>query len=1214
MIDQTEAVLLLSADQEISSQLLQKIAFVGFENPRQAVELLRESAQSGEQLETLAEILPGLLFALSETTDPDRSLRNFQRYLCAVENRDVFFKSMIDTPRSIEILFRLFVDSQYMTEILLRQPHYLERLTQHRRLAAFKSREDFICDARESISTPGSIQDLKQSLRMFHQWEILRIAACDSFGLMDIKTVTLQLSLLADAVVQTALENLFRLEGIHAGDFAVIAFGKLGGLELNYSSDIDLVFICQGDAERFASVGQKLIQVLSDFTSSGFLYRVDMRLRPWGNSGPLVTTSESYAEYFQTQAQLWERQALLKARTIAGQFHFGDELLDRLKHSAFDVDPEEVRLSIQAMKDQIEKQSGRNRQHGGSVKGRPGGIRDIEFLVQYLQFIHGDKTPSIRRVGTLDGLIYLSEANLIHAQEFRTLSTAYVILRTIEHSLQVMHNQSEYFLPESDRELAYLARRLDFPDAEQFLLQYEQHTSAVKAIFDRHLRKEPGGPDDESNYQDLNRSSQNERSGSETANRKEAACEEQKLLRRLNKNSVVAVHAEGNTEQEFDLLIVGIDHFGSLPIICGLLLAHGFDVISGTVETLDKVKDLPEDRKYVNRFHVRWASSCQDSFTSNHWKLFEKELHELLLLSISGENREAQKLLIRRLVPTLRSHSEPLEPLLPVDISFDQDAKSNTTILKISGEDDPGFLFELTNAISMNGLSIERMLIRSKGTQIFDTLHVIDPADGHLLNESQRNRLRATVVLIKHFTHLLPHAPNPETALIHFRGLLTNLFEQSDWLDQLQTLQQPEVLAALARLLGGSDFLWEDFLRLQHQNLFPVVTDLSGLQQPRTREELSAELTELLASSAGRDSRVILNEFKDRAMMRVDMRHIMGLQTAFGMFSMELTAVAETIVQSAIDICSDELNEKYGIPTDDQGGQSRLSVCALGKCGGRELGYASDIELMFLYDKEGHTTGPQRISNIEYFQQLVEKFQSTIFTREKRIFEIDLRLRPYGNAGSLAVSRNAFENYFKTNGPAWPFERQALVKLRPIAGDSDFGEEIVELRDRLIFVGKPFDLAAMRALREKQIRKFVQPGTFHAKLSPGGLVECEYLVQGLQLTFGHLDSEIRTPNTREAMKALEKSGILSSAQRIQLRDAYRFLRRLIDGMRMVRGDATDLTVPHFGTEQFEFLAKRLGLNGEDLHQEIERQTCQVIECVFFIEELITGSSSTNSES
>src|SRR5690606_26555814 len=136
---------------------------------------------------------------------------------------------------------------------------------------------------------------------------------------------------------------------------------------------------------------------------------------------------------------------------------------------------------------------------------------------------------------------------------------------------------------------------------------------------------------------------------------------------------------------------------------------------------------------------------------------------------------------------------------------------------------------------------------------------------------------------------------------------------------------------------------------------------------------------------------------------------------------------------------------------------------------------------------------------------------------------------------------------------------------------------------RLIYTGESFDLSAMRAMREKQIRQLVQPGTFHAKLSPGGLVDCEYFVQGLQLTFGHLDPLVREPNTRAAMKGLEKIGVLSREQRVQLRDAYRFLRRLIDGMRMVRGDATDLTIPHFKSEQFGFLAKRLGIKTADLH-------------------------------
>lgn len=1205
MIDFAEARALLAAGPDVSPELLSKLAFVGFEDLPLAVQLLQTSTQGEFQQTALAEILPGLLYALAETADSDRSIRNFHRYVSAVQDREQFFQTLIENPRSVEILVRLFVGSQFLTEILLRWPHYLDRLTAHKRLAEFKSREEFIEDAQQTVGQPRSLQEFKERLRSFHQWEILRIAACDTFGLMDLRTVTLQLSLLADAIVQTALNHIARLTDARIDHFAVIAFGKLGGLELNYSSDIDLVFVCGERAERYVAIGQKLINVLAELTSTGFIYRVDMRLRPWGNSGPLVTAIGPYIEYFGKYAQLWERQALLKARTIAGDFALGDELLQKLRQRAFEIDPDKVRLSIRAMKDQIEEKAARHPSPRGGVKGGPGGIRDIEFLVQYLQFIHGNEFPHIRRVGTQDGLIGLSDANLLNALEFRTLSTAYVILRTIEHSLQLMHNQPEYHLPESARELAYLARRLDFPNADLFLSQYEKHTQAVKKIFDRHLRmstaSSSSGPDID---EESSTTSAEPGAESQGQSNDHFRAHGEHLFGRLNDEIVVAVEAHACGSDEYDVLIAGYDHLGDLPMICGLLFAYGFDVVSGKSETFPETVDSSERRTYLNRFHVR-STSAEGGSLAEKWEEFAEELNELLRISISGQIRQAQKKLIHKLAATIQSQPDPAEPLLPVEISFVQDAESNTTILYISGTDVPGFLFELTNAISVSGLSIERMIIRSKRDQVFDTLYVVDPAGGHLLDVAQQNRLRAAVVLIKHFTHLLPHAPNPEAALLHFRELLSNMFDQADWLDQLQTLQQPQVLAAVARLLGFSDFLWEDFLRLQHQNLFPVVTDLSGLQESHSREELAAQLCGFLGNSKGVEAREALNEFKDRAMMRVDMRHILNLQTEFGSFSRELTAVAETIVDAAMRICLSELQEKFGVPTGPKGEPCRLVVCALGKCGGHELGYASDIELMFLYDCDGFTNGRHRISNVEFYQRLVDQFRRTIFTRQKRIFEIDLRLRPYGNAGSLAVSRDAFAAYFCSTGPAWPYERQALVKLRPIAGDKEFSREIVELRDELIYIGEPFDLSAMRAMREKQIRQLVQPGTFHAKLSPGGLVDCEYFVQGMQLTFGHLSPAIREPNTREAIKGLEQLRILTSQQRIQLRDAYRFLRRLIDAMRMVRGDATDLTIPKYGTEQFEFLSKRLGIQSQDLHQEIELQTCRVIELIVSFEELIT---------
>ena len=235
------------------------------------------------------------------------------------------------------------------------------------------------------------------------------------------------------------------------------------------------------------------------------------------------------------------------------------------------------------------------------------------------------------------------------------------------------------------------------------------------------------------------------------------------------------------------------------------------------------------------------------------------------------------------------------------------------------------------------------------------------------------------------------------------------------------------MLGALARLLGVSDFLWDDFLRMQYANLFPVVQDVDALATGKTRSQLATELAAELATApdaAVRRDR--LNAFKDREMFRVDMRQILGQIPAFGQFSAELTDLAEVIVEATTRFCMDELLAVHGEPRTAEGEPARLCVAALGKCGGRELGFASDIELMFVYEGGGETAGPKVITTTEFYERLVVEFTRAIRARREGIFEIDLQLRPYGKAGSLAVSLDAFRRYFAPAGPAWSYERQAL--------------------------------------------------------------------------------------------------------------------------------------------------------------------------------------------
>jgi glutamate-ammonia-ligase adenylyltransferase len=370
---------------------------------------------------------------------------------------------------------------------------------------------------------------------------------------------------------------------------------------------------------------------------------------------------------------------------------------------------------------------------------------------------------------------------------------------------------------------------------------------------------------------------------------------------------------------------------------------------------------------------------------------------------------------------------------------------------------------------------------------------------------------------------------------------------------------------------------------MQHANLFPLVRDLDVLATAKTRKQLVAELEAAFgdesksceSGGAAEAWRLKLNAFKDRELFRVDMRHILGDAAEFWQFSDEFSDLTEVVVDAACRKCEEELRASFGDPYLPDGRPCPLSVCALGKCGGRELGLASDIELIFVYGGSGQTRGRSVITTAEFFEKLVQAFLGAIRAKREGVFEVDLRLRPYGKAGSLAVSVDAFRHYFAPGGPAWAYERQALVKLRPIAGDATFGREIGALRDALLYRGQAFDVTAMRAMRERQSRHLVAGGTFNAKFSPGGLVDMEYLVQGLQIMHGFQEPRVRRANTREAMASMAEVGILTSDDLAPLQKAHTFLRWLIDGLRVVRGHSRDVTVPPFGSEEFAFLARRL---------------------------------------
>jgi glutamate-ammonia-ligase adenylyltransferase len=327
-------------------------------------------------------IKPGLLSVLADTADPDRSLVNFERFS---ENYGPELIPLLNqNPRGIEILCTLFSASHFLTEILLRNPRSFNLLLDRKKLSQRKTLEQIMQEAENAIRAVPD-HEKKNTLRRYQQEELLRIGASDFLDLYDLPAVVSQLSRTAIALTRVCLNLAVSQTGVSSNGFTVLAMGKLGGRELNYSSDIDLIFITRDDPNKYIPLAQKLIDNLASTTSDGFLYRVDIRLRPWGNDGPLISTLPGFLQYLDKNARLWEKQALLKLRPIAGDLSLGEELREETFTRVIHLPEEQIKAEVFAMKQRTEEILREKGREWGEVKLGVGSIRDVEFVVQYLQ-------------------------------------------------------------------------------------------------------------------------------------------------------------------------------------------------------------------------------------------------------------------------------------------------------------------------------------------------------------------------------------------------------------------------------------------------------------------------------------------------------------------------------------------------------------------------------------------------------------------------------------------------------------------------------------------------------------------------------------------------------------------------------------------------------------------------------------------------------------
>jgi len=423
-----------------------------------------------------------------------------------------FARALVAQPAGAALLDSLFGNSPFLGQAVLLEPAFLRDLLRRGPEAAFET-------VLAEVAAAGADDrgGLMRALRLAKRRASLSIAIADIGGVWRLEQVSGALSALADAALQAALTHLLR-EAAARGQIAppdpdrawdgsglfILAMGKLGARELNYSSDIDLIVLYDSDLaaragveapqEFFVRLTRNLVPLIAERTADGYVFRTDLRLRPDPRSTPLALSVLAAETYYESVGQNWERAAMIKARPAAGDVEAGAEFLARLRPFVWRRNLDFAAIEdIQSIKRQIDAQRGARPPAvaGHNIKLGAGGIREIEFFTQTQQLIWGGREPELRQVRTLDGLAALARSGHADAGACDDLIAAYRYLRTVEHRLQMIDDRQTQTLPEDPDDLAALAAFLGHADAEEFGATLLEHLTRVREHYATLFQAEP---------------------------------------------------------------------------------------------------------------------------------------------------------------------------------------------------------------------------------------------------------------------------------------------------------------------------------------------------------------------------------------------------------------------------------------------------------------------------------------------------------------------------------------------------------------------------------------------------------------------------------------------------------------------------------------------------------------------------------------------------
>lgn len=496
-------------DEARQAEFVSALADAGFHKPDAAAKILYQMARGPDHVHISARtgalfsrILPEILRVVNPRSiaehqaegggttvaglaEPDEALKQLQRFAESYGSRAMLFEMLASTPKILDLLLRLFDNSRFLADVVVRRPELFEEVTRPDIVRRYKTRADVL---EELCGTRGRRKP-EDWIRIYKRAELLRCGVRDVLGLSDLEKVHDEQSTLAEACVDFALASCLKEMKTPRLPFAIIGVGKFGGHELCYGGDLDVLFITQGGVKgtiAAVALAKRLIEFMGRQTDEGSVYALDARLRPDGEKGVLAQSLDVYASYYEKRALLWERQALTKARFIAGDAALGKQFQRFVEKTIYSRTLTDAELAeIARMRTRVERERGDAKQAELNLKTGAGGIIEVEFIVQALQLRHGAAHPAVRRPHTLEALGEMAKIGALTEDEVRCLREDYMVQRRIELVLRRLQNTASSSLPAAPEEQAALACRLGAASLDEFWKIYRAARQRVRALYQK---------------------------------------------------------------------------------------------------------------------------------------------------------------------------------------------------------------------------------------------------------------------------------------------------------------------------------------------------------------------------------------------------------------------------------------------------------------------------------------------------------------------------------------------------------------------------------------------------------------------------------------------------------------------------------------------------------------------------------------------------------